>query len=294
MRILIRTSKWSIWSRRLGSLSIPLLIIPVFMHRSELITSDQFTLIEAVALGAAALGLLCGIAAFVRIWSTGDRGWGKAMLGSFLSLLCLTPLAIAGYAAYRYPQVTDVSTDWTNPPVLISAFQRPPVALDAGQTAAIFPNARTRNYLLDSDQLFALVETEVKAQGWQVMSTSVSAGLPTAVQLNATAQTLLGWKDEVSIDIRPDADGSSLAMRSASLTGIHDFGANGLRIEAFMVAIDNAVTALVRDTPVAVPAEDSAEPQEVTTGEDGALENAVEPPPAEEVTPDALAPAPEG
>ena len=57
MRILIRTSKWAIWSRRFGSLALPLMVLPVFLHRERLISSTDFFVVEAVAMLVAALAL---------------------------------------------------------------------------------------------------------------------------------------------------------------------------------------------------------------------------------------------
>ena len=50
MRILIRTSKWAIWARRFGSFAVPLTVIPVFMHREQMIASSDFVIIEAIPL----------------------------------------------------------------------------------------------------------------------------------------------------------------------------------------------------------------------------------------------------
>src|SRR5688572_14563286 len=91
MRILIRTSKWAIWARRFGSLALPLAVVPVFMHRERMITSDDFHVIELVAMGVAALALVLALGAFVRLWVTGDHGWGKAVTGLIFSLICLAP-----------------------------------------------------------------------------------------------------------------------------------------------------------------------------------------------------------
>ena len=74
MRILIRTSKWAIWARRIGALALPLALIPVLLHRGHIITSDNFLTIEAIALGLAAPLVAMAIVAFVRLCFTGDRG----------------------------------------------------------------------------------------------------------------------------------------------------------------------------------------------------------------------------
>jgi len=61
--------------------------------------------------------------------------------------------------------------------------------------------------------------------------------------------TLPGWREEVVIRVTGTATNSTVDMRSASLNALHDFGSNGLRVEAFLAALDDAVTTLLRDNP---------------------------------------------
>jgi hypothetical protein len=67
----------------------------------------------------------------------------------------------------------------------------------------------------------------------------------------------------VAIRVREDADGTSVAMRSAQLTGLpHDLGSNGLRIEDFLVALDNEVTLVMRNLPPPTTGDDADAPAE--------------------------------
>lgn len=257
MRILIRTSKWAIWARRFGSLALPLAVVPVFMHRERLITSNDFHIIEVIAMGVAALALFLAFGAFARLWVTGDRGWGKATMGLFFSLLCLGPLAIILALALRYPPISDVTTDFIRPPGLVSQVEtRPWTALQRAAIEAAFPNARTRTYPIEAPQIYALAAQLVDAKGWEPRARREPQTLLAEGQINAVATTLLGWRDEVAIRITGNAQGSAVAMRSTALHGIHDLGENGRRIEDFLAALDNQITLMMRDAPVApAPAE---------------------------------------
>ena len=115
MRILIRTSKWAIWARRLGSLALPVTIVPVFLHREQMISSGDFAVTEAVAAGIAALAVFLALGAFARLWVTGDRGWGRAASGLLFGIVCLLPFAWLGYEAFRYPMTNEVTTDIVRP-----------------------------------------------------------------------------------------------------------------------------------------------------------------------------------
>lgn len=255
MRILIRTSKLAIWSRRLGSIALPLAVIPVFMHRERAMTSETFALIEGIAIAAAALAVLLALGAFVRLWITGDQGWMRALAGLAMGLLCLAPSAWLLAEAMRFPAVAEVSTNRLIPPELISAPSRP----DAGpelrsSIEKAFPNARTRTYPVDAARIFALVQRLVTERGWEVRRERQPQAIGEIGQLNAIATRLLGWRDEVAIRVAGDAQGSIVDMRSAALTGSHDLGENGRRIEEFLLALDAGVTLMLREAPTA-PAE---------------------------------------
>lgn len=265
MRILIRTSKWAIWARRFGSLAVPLAIIPVFLHRERLITSADFAVIETVAMAVAAIGLGLAIGAFVRLWITGDQGWGKATMGFFLSILCLLPFGLVGFLMLRYPAVADVSTDPANPPGIVS--QIPPSGLAPVDRAAIeaaFPNAHDRTYPIEAAEMFALVQTLVEERGWEPRAQREPQTPLAAGQINAVSMTLVGWRDEVGIRIQGDPQGSIVSMRSVSLHPGHDLGENGRRIEEFLTALDTRVTQILRNVPVSpTPAEPEGEPAPV-------------------------------
>ncbi|HQZ11766.1 MAG TPA: DUF1499 domain-containing protein [Devosia sp.] len=259
MRILIRTSKWAIWARRFGSLALPLAIVPVFMHRERIISSADFTTIEMIAMAVAGLAFVLAVGAFVRLWITGDLGWGKAAMGFFLSLLCLLPLGFVLYERARYPEISDLATDAASPPGLVS--QVPPSnVVDSAAIVAAFPNARNRTYPIEAAQLYALVVELADQRGWEPRARREPQTPLAAGQVNSIAMTLIGYRSEVAIHIQGDAQGSTVSMRSASLNPGHDLGENGRRIEEFLTALDLRVTQIIRDAPVTgtPPADDPA------------------------------------
>jgi hypothetical protein len=252
MRILIRTSKWAIWARRFGSLALPLTIIPVLLHREQLITSSDFAVIEAVAAAVAALAVFLALGAFGRLWMTGDQGWSKAGWGLFFGIICLLPFAYLGYEAMRYPMVNEVTTDTADPLPLVSPVRVGPTSASLrAEIAAIFPNVQTRSYPVDATEMFTIVDDLVEARGWDVRTRRAP---PTALdigRINAIAVTLFGWRDEVAIRVTGTAQGSVIDMRSVPLGGLHDFGENGKRIEEFLLALDQKITLPLRDAPQA-------------------------------------------
>jgi hypothetical protein len=257
MRILIRTSKWAIWARRFGSLALPLTIIPILLHREQLISSADFAVIEAVAAAVAALAVFLALGAFGRLWLTGDRGWSKGGWGLFFGILCLLPFAYLGYEATRFPMVNEVTTDVADPLPLVSPVRVAPTSTPLRELiATTFPNVQTRTYPIEATEMFTIVDDLVEARGWDVRTRRAP---PTALdigQINAIAVTLFGWRDEVAIRVTGTAQGSTIDMRSVPLSGFHDFGENGKRIEEFLLALDEKITLTLRDAPQAATAPD--------------------------------------
>ncbi|UYN99445.1 MAG: DUF1499 domain-containing protein [Devosia sp.] len=275
MRVLIKTSKWAIWARRLGSLALPLVVIPVFMHRQGLVESPVFLVLAAFAAAIAGLSVLCAMVALVRLWHTGDQGWGRALLGLLLGLICLAPFCWYGYLAWRYPPVTDMATVERGDLPLVfepdTIAMPPPRLIAPDEQAEQFPNVTTRTYPLDVIQLFALVDRQVRDNGWDVRLRSEPLDYGQTGRINARILTLPGWREEAVLRVEPVAGGTKVDMRSASINAPHDFGSNGNRISDFLVALDAGVTTFMRDNPninEPVPVEDEPSP-EVQTG-DGA------------------------
>lgn len=268
MRILIRTSKWAIWARRFGSLALPLTIIPVFLHREQMITSSDFAVIEAVAAGVAALAVGLALGAFGRLWMTGDQGWSKAGWGLFFGIVCLLPFAYLGYEAVQYPMVNEVTTDVVDPLPLTSSVRVAPTSPELrDKIEATFPNVRTRSYPIEATEMFSIIEDLVDARGWEVRTRRAP---PTALdvgQINAISMSILGWRDEVAIRVAGTAQGSTIDMRSVPLSGFHDFGENGRRIEEFLLALDQKITLTLRDAPQGASTPDTETPPPPAEGE---------------------------
>ncbi len=257
MRILIRTSKWAIWARRFGALALPLVGIPVLLHRAHAITSDNFLVIEAIAMGLAGVAVAAALVAFVRLWFTGDQGWSRATLAFVFGMLCLLPAAWFGWQAASIPASPDVSTDYANPPQLLSFVESRFIGpAERARIEAAYPNARARTYPIAAPQMFEVVSGLVEANGWDVRARRAPLGPLDVGQLNAVVTALLGFRHEVAVRVAGAADGSTIDMRSTSLTNVPDFGQNGQRVEAFLLALDARVTELLRTAPTQPAAPD--------------------------------------
>ncbi|MBJ3784760.1 DUF1499 domain-containing protein [Devosia sediminis] len=253
MRILIRTSKWATVARRLGWLAVPLTLVPVIMHHGGFLDSRTFLSVAAFACLVAALAVLTALIALARLWQTGDQGWGRALAGLFLGLVCLAPFAWYGSLALRNPVVTDISTVPRGELPLIfepdTALMPPSQMLTPEEQQFYFPNATTRTYPLDALQLFAIVEHLAEEQGWDIRQRNEPGADGEPGRINARIVTLPGWREEAVLRVMPTPGGGAVDMRSASIGAPHDLGSNGERISSFLVALDDEVTAFLRDNP---------------------------------------------
>ncbi len=79
------------------------------------------------------------------------------------------------------------------------------------------------------DEAFAQALDVAAAMGWEVYHQDINAGVIEAVDTTA----IMGFKDDIVIRLRSNADGTLVDLRSVSRVGVSDLGANASRIEAF-------------------------------------------------------------
>ena len=208
-----------------------------------------FTVMGIGLLLALVAVLLSGLA-FLRIWQEGRRGLGSAVRGLVVAMLVL---AYPGWFAVKgvtLPKINDITTDPDNPP----AFSRSRAALDArgGRVPPDVPpevrEAQREAYqqiaplTLDvpPDDAFDLVRKAAQNRGWQIVEAVKPGGRFGLGRIEAVDRTfLLRLPDDITVRIRPRADGTRVDIRSASRIGTHDFGANAARIRAFLDELSN-------------------------------------------------------
>jgi uncharacterized protein (DUF1499 family) len=72
--------------------------------------------------------------------------------------------------------------------------------------------------------------------GWQIVAVA-----PDALRIEATDTTLFfGFKDDIVIRVRPQAQGSIVDVRSLSRIGGSDIGANARRVRSFLKTLAKA------------------------------------------------------
>jgi uncharacterized protein (DUF1499 family) len=243
-----RTTQAAGWSRTLGVFSAVLFITAGLAHRYGLIPTPPFlsvlSIVAALAVGSLALAAY----AFTRFWYHGDLGGRDLLVGGLVSLAVLAPFLVTGYRAFVYPQLNDISTDLSAPPMLVAAVISR--GLETNELTRFsaehrklqtenYPEVIGRRYEMPIDRAAEIVETLLMRQGWTVATSRPAFVGQSEMTIEALAHTpLLGFPVDVAVRLTDEGTSTYVDMRSASRYGRHDLGDNAARIIAFLGELD--------------------------------------------------------
>lgn len=199
---------------------------------------QQGLLVYAVSCLAAAILLA---AALVMLLLPRYASWRRAVAGRALLTLPGTLLFLSILGGGDYPPIHDITTDPDDTLVFSAAEQqRGPDAnsLDTDpdtlrQQRESYPDLQTLASSAAFDAVFDAALQVAAEMGWDVYLQDRNAGIIEAVATTA----IMGFRDDVIIRVRTNADGSLVDMRSVSRVGVSDMGANAARIRAFQQAL---------------------------------------------------------
>ncbi len=225
----------------LGYLALTfLLALPLAVLTVRAGAWQQGLLVYAISCLAAVILLLL---ALIMLLLPRYAGWRRAVAGRALLTLPGVLLFLSILAGRGYPPIHDISTDLQDPPVFSAAEQqRGPAAntLDTNpETRRLqregYPDLTTLTSPAPFDRVFDAVVQVATDMGWQIYLQDRNAGIVEAVATTA----IMGFRDDVVVRVRTNADGSLVDMRSVSRVGIGDMGANASRIRTFQQALRN-------------------------------------------------------
>lgn len=247
---------------RAGPLSRCTAVVSVFVSLFALMLVRDPRAETGPALAALASGLVLAllaialaIFAFVRIWREGARGLGGAVAGLVLASLVLGYPAFVGIRSLRLPAIVDVTTDIENPP----AFSRSTAAFaarDGRYPPDPGPEARAAQratYLqvapltldLDANAAFELARKAAVNRKWQIVEAVRPGGRVGNGRIEAVTRGLvLNLPSDITVRVRPRADGARIDVRSASRIGDRDFGANADTIRSYLDEVANLAIAV--------------------------------------------------
>jgi uncharacterized protein (DUF1499 family) len=140
-----------------------------------------------------------------------------------------------------YPPIHDISTDLDDTLVFTTAEQQrgsKANSLDTDpdtlrQQRESYPDLKTLESTAAFDAVFDTALQVAADMGWDIYLQDRNAGIIEAVATTA----IMGFRDDVIIRVRTNANGSLVDMRSVSRVGVSDMGANAARIRAFQQAL---------------------------------------------------------
>jgi len=201
------------------------------------------------ALAFAVVGIVLAFGAFVVIWKDGRRGLGHALGAIGIGLALIAYPAYLGALAYTLPMINDISTDALDPPRFdVLARLRPRGTVEyAGLYAAelqrkAYPDVEPLNVNSAPGAAYEAAMAVIVRRKWRVVVDRPPRPRADGV-IEAVARTpIMGFRDDVALRVRADADGSRIDVRSASRYGQHDFGTNAARIKSLLDDIDDRLT----------------------------------------------------
>jgi uncharacterized protein (DUF1499 family) len=242
------------WSPIVAWFALAVTVIAALMIRFGRVDYAAGFTALGTGLVLALVAVLLSMLAFIRSWQEGRRGLGSAVKGLLLAILILAYPGWFAMRAVTLPKINDITTDTENPP----AFSRSHAALAArnGRVPPDVPpevrEAQREAYQqiapitldLPPDEAFELVRKAATNLGWETVDAVKPGGRLGLGRLDAVDRTfLLKLPDDITIRLRPRADGTRIDIRSVSRIGTHDLGTNARRIRKFLEEISNLAIA---------------------------------------------------
>lgn len=213
-------------------LALPLAVITVRAG----VWQQGLMLYALSCLGAAVLLLLSVILILLPKFAP----WRRALASRALFALPGTVLLLSLLGGGDHPPIHDITTNTQDPPQFVTAEQQrgkgsnsletAPETLEAQQAA--YPDLETLVTELAIESAFNRARETALELGWDIYHEDINAGVIEAVDTTA----IMGFKDDIVIRLRTNAQGTLVDLRSVSRVGVSDLGANAERIRKFQNA----------------------------------------------------------
>src|ERR1700730_8292195 len=245
-------SRRASWARNIAVFSVVAVLVSIIIVRFGFLEMKPALATFFGALACAGLSILVGVAAFVAILQNRTRGMAR-ILRAFL--LDARLLAYPAYLALQYrklPPIHDITTDPIDPPRFEAlARLRTGEGTNTAVYAGLYSAEQQRQYYPDIETLELDVPVQrayevtlqlVTKRKWLVIDERAPQ-LPRRIgRIEAVARTpIMGFREDVSIRMTPDGDGSRVDIRSSSRYFESDLGSNAARISKLIDDINNAV-----------------------------------------------------
>jgi uncharacterized protein (DUF1499 family) len=245
-------SSLATWARRLAIFSAVAAAVSIIIVRFGFLEMKPALATFFGALACAGLSILVGLAAFVAIWQNGSRGMSRILLAMLIDVAVLAYPAYLGLQYRKLPAIHDITTDPIDPPRFdalgrLRASDGANTAVYAGLYSAelqraAYPDVEPVDLDVPVQRAYEVTLALVTKRKWLVIDERAPQ-LPRRIgRIEAVARTpIMGFREDVSIRITPDGDGSRVDIRSSSRYFESDLGSNASRVTKLIDDINSAV-----------------------------------------------------
>jgi hypothetical protein len=239
------------WARNLAVFSVVAVLVSILIVRFGFLEMKPALATFFGALACAGLSILVCFAAFVAIWQNGSRGMSRILLALLIDAAVLAYPAYLGLQYRKLPPIHDITTDPIDPPrfdalARLRTGDGTNTAVYAGlysaeQQRLYYPDIETVELDVPAQRAYEVTLQLVNKRKWRVVDERPPQPRREG-HIEAIAQTpIMGFREDVSIRVTPDGDGSRVDLRSASRYFESDLGSNAARVTKLIDDINSTV-----------------------------------------------------
>ena len=244
-------SSLATWSRNLAIFSVVAVIVSILIVRFGFLEMKPALATFFGALALAVLSILVGLAAFAAIWQNGSRGMGRILLALLINALVLAYPAYLGLQYRKLPPIHDITTDPIDPPrfealARLRSGEGANSAVYAGlysaeQQRLAYPTIETVELEVPPQRAYEVALQLIAKRKWLVIDERPPQPPRRIGRIEAVARTpIMGFREDVTIRVVPDGEGSRVDIRSSSRYFESDLGSNASRVTKLIEDINAA------------------------------------------------------
>jgi hypothetical protein len=245
-------SSLATWARNLAVFSVVAVLVSIAIVRFGFLEVKPALTTFFGALVFAGLSILVSFAAFAAIWRNGSRGMSRILLALLIDAVVLAYPIYLGLQYRKLPPIYDITTDPIDPP-RFEALARlrtgdgtnPAVyagLYSAEQQRLAYPDIETIELEVPAQRAYDVTRALVTKRKWLVIDERAPQPPRRIGRIEAVARTpVMGFREDVSIRITPDVEGSRVDIRSSSRYFESDLGSNAARVSGLIEDINRAL-----------------------------------------------------
>lgn len=239
------------WARRLAVFSAIAAVSSIIIVRFGFLEVKPALATFLGSLGFAALSIVVALAGFVAIWVNGSRGMSMILFALALDVVILAYPAYLGWQYRKLPAIHDITTDPIDPP-RFEALARLRTG-DGANTAvyaglysaelqrAAWPDIEPVDLDVNVQRAYDVTHAIVVKRKWLIIDERPPQPPRRIGRIEAVARTpIMGFREDVTIRVTPDGEGSRVDIRSSSRYFEGDLGSNAARVTKLIEDINTA------------------------------------------------------